>query len=445
MRGVFRRCGCRDSQGRQYGVLPEDPSPAQLTRACPDMLRDDKSGKGHGRWSYRISAKFDPVTKKRRQINGPTFKTKSEAQKARNLAIVKVDTGTFITPSKETFAEYLPGWLERRRTTGDGLQPSTYSNYKRYVHRDLVPSGLGSMKLGDIRRYHINAFIQQLIEDGRGAVTVRRIVAVIQGSLKAATASDRIASNPATMLELPKVDHKEFEPWEAEQVGEFLDTAGEHRLGSIFEVAVFTGLRRGELLGLRWEDVDLERREVIVRRSRSTYGEGPTKTDSGRRRVALDDRAVGVLQAWEIVQHLEADSWGSDCVPSGYVFTYANGGPVKPQYVTRLFEKLRKKADLPAMTFHGLRHQQASLQLAAGTPLAVVSKRLGHSSIGITADIYSHLLRSTEHEAANNASALVRPRRAVAHTVHTQGGEKTKEAVPLRAETASDLLLNRSG
>lgn len=284
------------------------------------------------------------------------------------------------------------------------------------------------MKLRDIRRRHINGFIDQLVGAGRGAVTVRRIVAVVQGSLRAAAAEERIEDNPATLLRLPRVESKDFQPWEPEEVGTFLDVAGDHRLGVLFEVAVFTGLRRGELLGLRWADVDLVGRELVVHRNLTATGEGRTKTDAGRRRVALDARAVGALIAWQIAQGAEAAGWGPAYADRGAVFTYENGEPLKPHYVTRLFEKLRQRADLPPMTFHGLRHQHASLQLAAGTPLAVVSKRLGHQSVAITADIYSHLLRSTEHEAANNAAALVPARRVPAHTLHAQGGENEEEA-----------------
>jgi integrase len=183
-------------------------------------------------------------------------------------------------------------------------------------------------------------------------------------------------------------------------------------------------MRRGELVQLRWEHVDLARREVRI---------GRAKTEAGIRRVALDDRAVGALVAWQIAQSGERDALGSDWTPTGFVFTDPYGQPLKPQYVTRTFEKLRVKAGLAPMTFHGLRHQQASLQLAAGTPLAVVSKRLGHSSVSVTADIYSHLLRSTEHDAANAAAALVPARGALgdidAHTVHAHAPENEKEAV----------------
>lgn len=435
--GVFRRCGCRDDQGKTYGVLPDQATDDQRARACPTMLEDPK----HGRWSFRLSAGVDPVTKKRRQVNGGTYPTKREAQQARNAAAVRVDQGKILAPSRETFAEYLPSWLERHARTDRGLRPATIENYRRYIDQDIAPSGLGAMKLRDIRRRHINGFIDQLVDAGRGAVTVRRIVAVVQGSLRAAAAEERIEDNPATLLRLPRVESKDFQPWEPEEVGTFLDEAAQcgpkckehcstHRLGVLFEVAVFTGLRRGELLGLRWTDVDLVGRELVVHRNLTATGEGRTKTDAGRRRVALDDRAVGALMAWQIAQDDEAATWGPAYVDSGAVFTYENGEPLKPQYVTRLFEKLRQRADLPPMTFHGLRHQHASLQLAAGTPLAVVSKRLGHQSVSITADIYSHLLRSTEHEAANNAAALVPARRASAHTLHAQGGENEEEAAP---------------
>jgi integrase len=250
---------------------------------------------------------------------------------------------------------------------------------------------------------------------------VRRIVAVVQGSLRAAVKDELLEDFPASHLDLPVVETEEFEPWEPEEVGRFLDIAGEHRLGALFEVAIFTGIRRGALVALEWADVDLAQREIRIRRD---------KTDSGKRRVALDDRTVGALVAWQIAQAAEREAGGLAYHHSGHVFTMEDGRALKAQYVTRLFDKLRIKAELPKMTFHGQRHQQASLQLAAGTPLAVVSKRLGHSSVSVTADMYSHLLRSTEHDAANNAAALVPVRGASAHTVHAHEGGEMNEAAP---------------
>jgi integrase len=440
-RGVFRRCGCRDVAGMQYAVLPDEATSAQRERSCPAMAQDPK----HGRWSFRISAGMDPVSKRRRQVNGKSYPTKREAQKARNEAAVKVDKGNYLAPSRETFSAYLPRWLERAQRTGKGLRPSTVENYARYIEQDIAPSGLGGLRLEEIRRHHINDFIDQLLEAKRGAVTVRRIVAVVQGSLRAAAIDQRIEVSPATMLRLPKVDTDPFTPWEPAQVGTFLDTAAEHRLGALFEVAVFTGLRRGELLGLGWEDIDFTRRVVSVRRNRTTAGEGQTKTDAGMRTVDLDDRSVGALVAWKIAQVAEAEEWGPAYSPSGYVFTYEDGSPLKPQYVTRLFDKLRARAHLPVMTLHGLRHMSASLMIASGTELVVVSKRLGHSSISITSDIYGHLIGSASRDAANMAASLVPAKRTTAHTMHAQRASNAEEAAPDFSETASDLHVSQSG
>lgn len=425
MSTVFRRCGCRDEAGKTFGTLPEKPTETQRSRTCPVMLEDPK----HGRWSFRLSAGFDPRTKKRRQVNGGTYATKREAQIERNKAAAKLDGGKIPTVDRTTYGEYLEKWLQRRSTLSQGkrapLRASTLENYTRYVDQDIAPSALGSMQVRTIRRGHVQAFVDQLVADGRGAVTVRRIVAVLQGSLRAAVKDELLEDFPASLLDLPPVDTKAFEPWEAEQVGHFLDVASEHRLGALFELVFFTGMRRQDVVGLDWVDgVDLAKRELRIRES---------KTAAGVRRIALDDRSVGALVAWQIAQAAEREAWGEAYTLSGRVFTMEDGRPLKPQYVTRLFEKIRVKAELPKITLHGGRHEHASLQLAAGTSIEVVSKRLGHKNTAITADLYSHLLRSTEHDAANAAAALVPPRKALAHTLHTQGGENAEEAVPAKS------------
>lgn len=422
---LFRRCGCRweDAHGakRQYAVLPERPTEAQREKACP-LMADDK----HGRWSYRLSAGIDPATGKRRQVNGKSFAGKREAQKARNEDAVKLDRGTWVKPSSKRLRDWLPEWLERRQRTDRALRPSSLENYTRYIEQDLAPSALGGMKLEDIRRSHVATFIDDLATAGRGAVTIRRIVAVLQGALSAAVSAELIpAPSPATRLGdvLPAVDKKRFEPWTPEQVGEFLDVASTHRLGALFEVAAFTGLRRSELLGLRWQDVDSERAVLRVKAS---------KTDAGVRVVDLDDSSLGALMAWRLTQEAEAGQWGAAYKGSGHVFTYEDGSPLKLQYATRLFDKLRARAGLPEMTLHGLRHMSASLMLASGANIALVSKRLGHSSVQVTSDVYSHLIGSASRDAANAAASLV-PRssaNAGAHTVHIQGGDDMKKAAP---------------
>lgn len=408
---IYRRCGCRDETGKQYGAN------------CP-TLADPK----HGSWTFYLAAGIDPVTGKRRQIRRSGFPTKQAAQKARNAVAVKLDKGAYIAPTKEIYADYLERWLNRRQTTGEGMKATTVHNYRGYIRNDIQPSNLGRMQLSEIRRYHVNAFLDDLTEQGRGATTVRRIAAVIQGSLRAASADDLIDHNPGAGLKLPKVNKTEFEAWEPEQVGRFLDIATGHRLGALFECAMFTGLRRGELLGLRWADVDLTRRQLTVQNNRTQAGtiivETAPKTKAGRRMIDLDDHTTGALIGWKLAQETEATTWGNAYQSSGYVFTYESGQPLKPQYVSRLFEKLRIKAGLPNMTFHGQRHENASLMIAAGADISVVAKRLGHSSVSITSDIYSHLIGSASRQAAENAALLVPARKAGAHTLHTQEAEQ---------------------
>lgn len=436
MSSVYRRCGCRDEAGKQYTNLLDGATAAQKAGACPIMLRDPK----HGTWGFYVAAGIDSRTGKRHQVRKAGYTTQQAAQKARNLAAVRVDSGDYNAPTKETFAEYLDKWLPRRTAAGEGLKATTVSNYERYIVRDIAPTPLGRMRLSEIRRFHINEFSDQLISDGRGATTVRRIAAVIQGALRAAEQEDLIESNPSTGIRLPKVDKHEFEPWEPAQVGQFLDTAGTHRLGPLFELAVLTGMRRGEIIGLRWTDVDLTRRSIAVRNNRVQAGksivEHQPKTKAGRRSVDLSDAAAGALIAWKVAQDNEHEAWGDAWQMTGYVFTYENGSPLKPQYVTRLFDKIRVQAELPKLTFHGQRHEFASLMIASGADIAIVAKMLGHSSMVITSDLYTHLIGSRARQASESAAALLPPRGSSAHTLHTHEEVSEMEEAPEPASSA---------
>lgn len=426
---IYSRCTCKRADGKPYGNLPEHATAEQVARACPALVSARESGAKHGKWGYYLSRGFDAAGK-RLQTRVATFDSKRAAQSALAKAKTQHDAGDFVETSRVRFADWLDDWLTGRERRGD-IKPSTLDNYRRYVANDIKPSALGRLRLTDIKRLHVRAFIDSLIADGRGAVTVRRIVAVVQGALTAALRDDIIATNPARGARLPNVDAHEFEPWTPQQVGAFLDHASQHRLGALFEVAVLTGLRRAELVGLRWVDVDLARRELSVRSTRVETSTGVVenapKTSAGRRVVQLDDAAVGALVAWQIAQSGERAQWDDAWLSSGYVFTYENGEPLRPQYVTRLFDSLRAAADLPEMTLHGLRHMHASLLLASGADTALVSKRLGHSSISITSDIYTHLIGDAARRAAESASALVP--RATAQRVHNSGAaDETTEA-----------------
>lgn len=415
---LYRRCGCEHDGGKQYPVLPDKPTTDDLARSCPKMADPT-----HGKWGFYLSAGRDPKTGKRRQIRQARFRTRAEAAAAYRAEGKKADDGIYVAPTRQTFADYLDKWFQRRQITGDGLRPTTATNYSRYIVQDIQPSALGRMKLTDIRRFHVNAFVDELTKAGRGATTVRRIAAVVQGALKAAWHDELIDHNPGAGIRLPVVAKKRFEAWQPEQVGSFLDLASKHRLGAMFEVAMLTGMRRGEVVGLRWSDVDMSRGTITVRNNRTTDGttitEGEPKTEASRRTINYDETVGGVLIEWQLRQRQEAELLGDAWSDTGYVFTYETGEPLKPQYATRLFEKLRTSAGLPKITFHGQRHESASLLLANGADIALVSKMLGHTSVSITSDLYSHLIGRADREASQRAAASI-PRQADAHRLHTE-------------------------
>ena len=169
--------------------------------------------------------------------------------------------------------------------------------------------------------------------------------------------------------------------WEPEHIGAFLDRCGRHRLGPLFELAVYTGLRRGEIAGLHWADVDLAARQIVVRHNRISVDgqvlESTTKTRSGRRTVPLSDAAVAALLTWQLRQAEEREAAQEAWQTQGHVFTMEDGRALEPNYVTRMFQVIRKQGEpLPELTFHGLRHSAASLMLAGGADISTVSKLL---------------------------------------------------------------------
>lgn len=284
--------------------------------------------------------------------------------------------------------------------------------YTTYLESDILPV-LGSKRLVKLTRNDVANFIDGLRDAGRGATTVRRIHATLSSGLTAAVKRGLMDANPAGLAELPDADHDKVSVWGREDTLRFLDAAHEHRLGDLFEVAIMTGLRRGELCGLKWEDVDLVAGRITVRRNLVQVGsevvEGEPKTDAGARSVGIPAHVVDLLAKLKDRQDAEREAWAEAYQDSGRVFTYEDGRQLRPGYPSKVLEVLVKRLGLPPMRFHDLRHLFASIQLDAGTPMAMVSKLMGHSTIAITADLYSHLMDDAAARAAEAAASWLRP------------------------------------
>jgi len=402
---VFRRCGCRDDAGKQLGT------------ACPKLAADPK----HGTWSYSVSAGTSPRTGKRLQLRKAGFTTKKAAQLELAKHRAKAASGQ-LSDSKLTVEVYLNEWLGRKQE--DGLRHSTLEMYRYYVASIIIPA-LGKVKLVDLRRHQVDTFVRGLGSEKRGPTTVRRIHATLSSAMSTAVQLSLIESNPASNVSLPRQKKFRAAMWEPDEAARFLEAAASHRLAPLFETAVHTGLRRGELCGLRWEDVSFVDRELIVRVQLISVGgkvsEGSVKTDSGQdRRVSLDDGLMKILTTWKLQQDDERERWAEAYEDSGRVFTYENGRQLRPDHVSRSFDRVVAGAELTKIRLHDLRHLHASLLIAAGVPLAIVSKRLGHSTISITADLYGHLLRDANREAAEAAASMLLPKNPSAHTVPSQ-------------------------
>ena len=441
---IYRRCGCRNAEGKQYKILPARPTAADREQSCPEMA-DAK----HGSWGYYVAAGKDPRTGKRVQHRKTGFPTEKAARVARNKTAAAVDTGAYVAPSKLTVEQYLADWLPRRQRTGTGLKPTTANNYRRYIELDITGSKLGATRLSDLRRGHVQQFVDDQMNNERGAVTVRRIIAMLKTALKFAVRDGHLASNVAVDLDLPTVERKTIEVWEVKDLLAFFTEAKKHRLGDLFQFVARTGLRRGEVLGLRWDCVDFVESEIDIRRTRvevegHAVEQESAKTDSSRATLELDPAAVNVLMRWKIAQDAEREMYGEAWEGVGHVFTMADGSPLNPSYVSKLFAKIRKAAGLPDLTFHGLRHEHAALMAQAGVDVMLISKRLRHSNIGVTNDFYGHILPNVSRNAASKVAALIDAETTSVHTLHTQDGISGMKNALAKSEIGSDKGGNES-
>jgi integrase len=378
-------------------------------------------------WTYAFSVE---LAGKRRQITKGGFRTKASAEEALSVALVEAGQGAKarVEPSKQPLADYLREWLESRTH----LKPSTRAGYSNAIESWIAPH-VGDVRLCDVTPEAVTKLYRTLREGGgrtrkgpkegrRLGVplaenSVHKVHVVLTASLGYAAATGRLRSNPMTLI--PKSDrpkqgshHRdELRTWTAAEATAFLRSTEGDRYAPIFDLALNTGARRGELAGLRWEDIDLDAGTLAVRRNRVPVNwkveEGTPKSRRARV-IDIDPETVAMLRRWRRAQLEERMAWGEAWTDSGYVFTREDGKPVHPESIGWHFERLVKKAGVPRLRLHDLRHTHATLGLAAGVPPKVMQERLGHASIQITLDLYQHVVPGMGADAAVKIGALLR-------------------------------------
>jgi integrase len=382
------------------------------TRRCPR----DEAGKilPHrctGTWAYQVDLgrRLDGL---RVQAAKGGFTSRNEARAALR-DVVRQASATDLASFDVSVGAFLEQWLAAKRT----LRPSTVQAYRSHLDLYLVPL-LGNIRLRDLRPAHLDELYQVIAGGKRGRplspTTLRRIHATLRSALASAVRRRFIQDNPAAHVELPPMHRRSADVWTPEQLGKFLDAVADDRLYALFLLVAMTGLRRGEVIGLRWQDVDLHSgllritQQVVELRGQLVVGE--PKTRSGVRVVPVDAGTAATLAEHRTKQQHDRRKWGEAWHETGLAFGYEDGRMLRPEYVTRRFQSLARQAGVPVIRFHGLRHTSASLALAAGVPMRVVSDRLGHSSTGITADLYTHVSPAVAGTAADAIAGIV-PRR----------------------------------
>lgn len=309
----------------------------------------------------------------------------------------------------QKLGHYLDEWLA---AVEPRLRETTAASYRVAVER--VRGGLGAVRLGDLAPLAIECFYADLIREGGkrdqglSPKSVRNTHVALRKALADAERLGLIDRNPAARAKAPRGERTEAPTWTAEQVSRFLESVADDPLYALWVVLATTGVRRGEALGLRWSDIDLERGTLSVAQTITTVGHriivSPPKSDRSRRRLGLDADTVRVLRAQHEAQERDRALLGAD--PAVLVFGNEDGGPLHPDSVTNRFQTLMRRSGLPLLRGpHDLRHTWASLALAAGVHPKIVSDRLGHSTISITIDTYSHAIPSLDADAAATVAA----------------------------------------
>lgn len=335
------------------------------------------------------------------------FDTKRDAEAARVEILALMQRGEYVAPSKVTVGEWLRQWLDSRTN----LAETSRGGYESDIRR--ISKGLGHIRLRDLTTTQISAYWRKLGET-YAPKTVRNTQGTLHKALADAVRQGVVAKNAAVHAELPRAEHVERETWTADELAAFLDHARSHRLYAAWHLMCSTGMRRSELLGVRWPNLDLETGRlavvdtVVPIRNKPTLRLGETKSRRSRRVIALDSRTVAVLREHRKRQNEERLRAGEAWENLDLVFTDEIGGIYNPDTFTRTTKRLAEEAGVPALGPHdAARHTWATLALASGVHPKVVQERLGHSSISITLDRYSHVIEGMDRDAAETVAALI--------------------------------------
>ena len=365
------------------------------------------------RWYAVVYEGLDPVTGKERRGWYPAGTTREEAEQLATRLAAELN-GRNDEVRSLTFGAYLTRqWLPGKRIN---LAQSTWDGYRRKIDRHVLPA-IGHLRMRRLRAHHLEALYDRMLHptDGRRALapkTVLEVHLIIRGALEDAVKRGLLGRNVALIAHAPKlkaIPKVEPQAWTAQQLQAFLQATAGHRLFPAFWLLASTGMRRSELLGLRWDDVDFKKARVSINRGLVAVAyevrESRGKTPNSRRAIDLDPTTIKVLKAWRDWQRAEQEAAGVES--EDWVFTNTDGKPVHPHSISQTFERIANRAGVPRIRLHDIRHTHGTLLIKAGVPVKVVSERLGHGNPAFTIDTYQHVLPGMQAEAARTYEQLI--------------------------------------
>lgn len=338
---------------------------------------------------------------RRRKWERTDAKTKADAQRALRQRLSEIENGGYVEVTRLSLGEFLDRWL--KDYAGPRIRPAAFKDYESAMRLHVKPT-LGEKVLAKLTPMDIQRLYGQLLESGVSAHRVFRVHRVLRQALSHAVRWQAVARNVADAVSPPKPGRREMSTLDPEQARRLMETVRGTELEGPVSLAVYTGLRRSEVLGLRWKDTDLQTAALQVVQSLQRTPDGltvlPPKTARSRRRVALSPQAVALLRKHHARQAEHRLAAGPAWEDGDWLFTRADGRPMSPDALSHQFAQVARGLGLPGTGLHMLRHSHASLLLTQGIHPKIVSERLGHSTVSITLDTYSHVLPGLQEAAA---------------------------------------------
>lgn len=356
----------------------------------------------------------------RKQRTKSGFRTKKEAEAYLNETVARLKTGEHVEPTKLTLEEYLVDhWLPIMQRS---VRASTWDSYERTLRTQVIPR-IGHVKLQELSASHLDRLYSDLLADGarldkrKGGLapkTVRYIHTTIHKALKDAERKQLVLRNVAQAADPPRArsaGSAELTTWSGEEVATFLHALRDHRLYAAYLLAASTGMRRGEVLGVRWQDIDFSNKRLAVRHTVTSVDYkitlGTPKTARGRRSIALDPTTVQALKDHRKRQWAERSAMEGGFTEQDLVFCKLDGSPIHPDFFSQTFDRTVARLGMRKIRLHDLRHTHATLGLAAGVPPKIMSDRLGHATVAFTQDVYMHAIPQMESDAADQIADLI--------------------------------------